>query len=58
MTRTGVVMTREERELLRLAVIWRPYGGPPEETVFERYGVDRATFDERVKAITRRLAAR
>ncbi|SED02200.1 hypothetical protein [Rhodococcus koreensis] len=51
-------MTREEEQLLRLAVIWRPYGGPPEETVFERFGVGRSTFDERVKALARRLAVR
>ncbi|MFC9789726.1 hypothetical protein [Rhodococcus sp. NPDC127528] len=51
-------MTRDERELLRLALIWQPYGGPPEETVFERFGVGRSTFDKRVRAVARRLAVR
>ena len=45
-------MSSEERDLLLFADLWRPFGGPPEEDVFEYFGIDLHTFNERVRKIS------
>ncbi len=39
-------LSPEGEEILRLAVIWEPYGGPSNEEIFVRFGVSRRRFGE------------
>ncbi|MGW4336801.1 hypothetical protein ACWEK5_28935 [Rhodococcus koreensis] len=39
----------EQEELIRFARIWAPYGGPPPEEVFVRFGITSSTFAERIR---------
>ena len=41
--------------LLNLALNWAPYGGVPEEEVFERYGTTLARFVDQLWVIVRHL---
>lgn len=45
----------EAKSLLNLALNWAPYGGVPEEEVFERYGITRVHFDNQLWSIVRYL---
>jgi hypothetical protein len=47
-----------EDELLRLAHIWKPYGGPPKEEVFEKFGISLSEFDGRIHANARNQSDR
>ncbi|MFF3572645.1 hypothetical protein [Nocardia jiangxiensis] len=40
-------------EMIRLAEMWLPFGGPPEEEIFTRFGLTRHAFQARLeKALT------
>ncbi|QYB04238.1 hypothetical protein I1A62_45430 [Rhodococcus sp. USK10] len=39
----------EQEELIRFARIWAPYGGPPPEEVFVRFGITSTAFAERIR---------
>ncbi|RYE43130.1 MAG: hypothetical protein EOP24_29640 [Hyphomicrobiales bacterium] len=39
----------EQEELIRFARIWAPYGGPPPEEVFVRFGITAKSFAERIR---------
>ena len=41
----------EMDEIIRLAEIWLPFGEPPEEEIFTRFGFDRATFRRKLHAV-------
>ncbi|MGW5519178.1 hypothetical protein [Nocardia africana] len=38
----------EALEMFRLAAIWLPFGGPPEEKTFTRFGLSLREFDARL----------
>ncbi|MBY3793750.1 hypothetical protein HQP42_15290 [Rhodococcus fascians] len=46
-TRLSASRVAEYRELARQ---WKPFGGVPEEEIFVRFGVTKATFDDEVSA--------
>ncbi|WP_146097665.1 hypothetical protein [Nocardia nova] len=35
-------------EMIRLAEVWLPFAGPPEEEIFTRFGIDKDTFQARL----------
>lgn len=41
----------EALEMIRLAAIWLPFGGPPEEETFTRFGLSRREFDARLEQV-------
>ena len=47
-------VSSEEDDLLLFADLWRPFGGPPEEDVFEYFGFDLKVFDEKLRKIRNR----
>ncbi|WP_109526444.1 hypothetical protein [Nocardia aurea] len=46
-------MFADTRELLQLAKIWLPYGGPPSEEIVVRFGLSRTAFNRRVLEVLR-----
>ncbi|MBV7707107.1 hypothetical protein NOVA_30420 [Nocardia nova] len=49
----------ETDEMVRLAEIWLPFGGPPEDEIFTRFGITGRAFEARLAQIlgTGRTAA-
>ena len=45
----------EKDEVLRLARIWVPYGGPPPDEIFERFGITPQHFADRVRQSLQKL---
>ena len=41
----------EELDMIRLAAIWLPFGGPPEEEIFTRFGISRGEFEARLEQV-------
>lgn len=37
-------------EIVHLAEVWLPFGGPPEEVIFVRFGIGTAEFEEKLQA--------
>ncbi|MGW5519216.1 hypothetical protein [Nocardia africana] len=35
-------------EMIRLAEIWLPFGDPPDEEIFTRFGIDKRAFQARL----------
>lgn len=46
-------MSTEDRELLELARIWLPYGGPPVGEILVRFGMSTTRFYENIARILR-----
>ncbi|RYH71196.1 MAG: hypothetical protein EON54_00025 [Alcaligenaceae bacterium] len=38
----------EELEILRFAEIWAPFGGPPPDEIFQRFGMTKHRFNQRL----------
>ncbi|MHA4854288.1 hypothetical protein L1080_032830 [Rhodococcus sp. MSC1_016] len=38
----------EELEILRFAEIWAPFGGPPPDEIFQRFGMKKDRFTQRL----------
>ncbi|OXR46989.1 hypothetical protein B7C42_00105 [Nocardia cerradoensis] len=44
----------EELDMVRLAAIWLPFGGPPEEEIFTRFGISKVAFEARLEQVLTR----
>lgn len=55
--RSQIRLTQDECELIRLAQLWQPFGGPPEAETFERLGLWLDDYRQRLADINRRAAA-
>lgn len=44
-------MTDEEQEIIDFAMLWLPYGGPPDEEILVRFGMSEPRFRTRLAAI-------
>lgn len=44
-------MTGEERLMLRMALQWAPYGGPPAELLFTEFGMEEDVFWHRFGSV-------
>lgn len=48
-------LSPDAEALIAFARIWAPYGGPPDDELFVRFGIGRSCFDERLRRIERHV---
>ena len=46
----------EAAEIIRFAEVWAPYGGPPGDEVFVRFGITTAQFRARLRDVIRQCS--
>ncbi|MFE6925398.1 hypothetical protein ACFVAV_30595 [Nocardia sp. NPDC057663] len=44
-------MDSEQLKLLDLALVWQPYGGPPDEEILLAFGISAPRFRHRIRRI-------